>query len=439
MELITNACAVSESGLCASAGMTCTIQFLRAAHGGTPLAINENNDLKRRDGESAYQYHKRLVYGKLDDKSLADYDYAELSKYVYGQEYSTDVARRLMYGSKRTIDIIESENVDRVEDKVVLSDIQQQIIELKKEKQKFFDERMALNKIIRERSRQEELNAILERSIREGSLPKLVYKHKYIEPSGNDLIVALSDIHYGIDIANNWNRYNSDICRDMFNTYLGRILTIADLHHSENCYVVELGDTISGNIHQSLQIANKENVVEQIKGVSELIAEFLAELSSHFKNVVFISVAGNHSRLGKKDDVATTERLDDLIGWYLTARLSDFENILFNVDEKIDNTMSLLNVRGKTYCCVHGDFDDSAQKLASIRTFAGQPVYAVMCGHKHHNMVNDVQGVKVVMSGSFMGMDDYCIKNRLFGKAAQMVCVCNDKGIECYYDVVLKD
>lgn len=30
----------------------------------------------RRDGESEFAYHKRLVYGKLVDKTLADEDYA---------------------------------------------------------------------------------------------------------------------------------------------------------------------------------------------------------------------------------------------------------------------------------------------------------------------------------------------------------------------------
>ncbi len=401
--------------------------------------INADSDLQRREGESAYQHHKRLVYGKLDNKTLADYDYTELSKYVYGQEYSTDVARRLMYGSKRTIDIIENERIENVDDELMLSEIQRQTIDLKKEKQKFFDERAAFNKIIRERSRQEELNEILEKSILSGSLPKLNYERRNVPASDTDIIVGLNDIHYGINISNRWNTYNSDVCRDMFNTYLDRVLDIAERHNAENCFVTELGDAISGRIHQTIQIANKENVVEQIKGVSELISQFLAELGKHFNNVVFVNVAGNHSRLGAKEDSPKDERLDDMIEWYVRARLHDHENVIFGYDDKIDNTMSLLNVRGKTYCCVHGDFDDSPSKIASLQSFTREPIYAILCGHKHHNMLNDVHGVKVVMSGSFMGMDDYCIKSRIYAEPSQMVCVCNNDGIECYYDVGFVD
>ena len=91
-------------------------------------------------------------------------------------------------------------------------------------------------------------------------------------------------------------------------------------------------------------------------GVSELVSEFLAELSKHFNNVYFVSVAGNHSRINpSKDQSLASERLDDLIEWYIRARLQNFENVHFECN-KIDNTMYTINVRGKTYCGIHGDY-----------------------------------------------------------------------------------
>lgn len=71
--------------------------------------------------------------------------------------------------------------------------------------------------------------------------------------------------------------------------YLDRIIQIAHTHNSENCIVWANGDEISGNIHKSIAVTNKENVIEQVKGVSELIAEFIAELSKHFRSVTFVS------------------------------------------------------------------------------------------------------------------------------------------------------
>jgi hypothetical protein len=48
-----------------------------------------------------------------------------------------------------------------------------------------------------------------------------------------------------------------------------------------------------------------------------------------------------------------------------------------------------------------------------------------------------VQGVKTIMSGSFLGMDDYCVQKRIYGQAEQMVCVCDEHGIRCSYPVPL--
>lgn len=395
--------------------------------------------LERRDNESPLDYHKRLVYGKLVDKTLADYDYAELAQFVYGKEYSTDVARRMMYGSRCTLDLLEAERLDKVTDPSTLSKIDEQMIELRKERQKFFDQRSAFNKLVRERSRQEELNEIITQAVSSGDLPALEYEPKHIEPSDNDLLVSLNDIHYGASYSNFWGEYNSDICRGMMRRYLDKIIQVASIHHSENCIVWENGDAISGSIHKTIQITNKENVIDQVIGVSELIAEFIGELSKHFNHVGFVSVAGNHSRLDpNKDNALLDEHLDDLVEWYLKARLQNFTNVHFGIGKKIDPTMYLLDVRGQQYVGVHGDFDGSAAQIQSIQTMAGCPVYAVLSGHLHHNKVDMVQGIKTVMAGSFLGMDDFCVRKRIYGIPEQMICVCDESGIVCHYDAPLR-
>lgn len=394
-------------------------------------------DIERRNDETPLQYHKRLVYGKLIDKTLSDIDYSELSELAYGQTYSSDVARRMFYGSQRTLQLMEDEQVSNLGDSNLLSKLDTKMIELRKERQKFYDQRNAFNKIVRERSRQEELNEILIDAVKHGDLPRLNYEPAYIEPSTNDLLVSLNDIHYGIDINNAWNTYNPDVCRDMMRKYLDRILLIAQTHHSENCIVYNCGDSISGKIHLTIQITNKENVVEQIKGVSELIAEFLAGLSSHFNSVKYMSVSGNHSRLDTKENSPYDERMDDLIEWYLDARLQDFENIQIDTQSRVDATMFITDIRGNTYLGVHGDFDGNATKIAALQAMAQRPLYAVLCGHKHHNMCDEIQGVKMVMAGSFLGIDDFCIQKRIYGKPEQMVCVCDNTGIVCYYDIEL--
>ncbi len=396
--------------------------------------------LERRVDETPLQHHRRLIDGKLTDRTLADVDYSELSEYVYGQAYSSDVARRMMYGSKRTLELLDGE-VDAESVRGDVADgLDLRLAELRKEQQKFYDQRAAYNKLLRERARQEELNEIIGRCLASGELPELRADEmpEVRRFRDNTLLISLNDLHYGANFRNAWCTYNSDLCAEMMRNYLSRILEIADSHLSEDCVVWAAGDSISGNIHRSIQVSNKENVIEQIMGVSELIAQFLAELSRHFRTVRFVSVAGNHSRIEpNKDNAITAERLDDLVEWYLAARLQNIDNVVIDSGCRLDSTMSLFYVRGKNYLMVHGDFDGSAGKIQSLQSMVRVPLYAVLSGHLHHNQTNVVQGIRTVMAGSFQGMDSFCVEKRIVGEPEQMVCVCDDGGIVCHYDIPL--
>jgi len=405
--------------------------------------------LDRAKNESLYDYQKRLVYGKLVDKTLADYDYSEIAEKLYGKAYASDVARRMMYGTRMTIEALEDENYSFIGDacgadgsdsaKSVLDEIERQRNELKKERQKLTDQRTAFNKVVRDRARQEELNEILTSAIAGADIEPLEYSGCCERVSDKDMIVSLNDIHYGATISNNWCVYDTYICREMFRLYLDRIIAAAETHKCERCFITGAGDFISGNIHYSIAVTNKENVIDQIIGVSELISEFISALSSHFNEVHFVCVSGNHSRINpKKDDSLVEERLDDLVGWYLKARLQNHENVFIDDDTRIDATMALFSVRGKNYLLVHGDFDPSVSGVQSLQTMARVPLYAVFCGHKHHNSMDVVQGIRVMMAGGFQGVDRYCVNKRIYGEPEQMICICDDTGIICQYDVPLK-
>ncbi len=393
--------------------------------------------LGRFPNENDIQYHKRLVYGKLVDKTLTDVDYSELAESVYDQQYSSDVARRMMYGSCKTLRLLDAQAESNITDASILSELDEKIIKLQIEQQKFFDQRTAYKQVIRIRTRQEELNEIIVRAIKGHTLSELHYEENNVICSDNDLLVSLNDIHYGANVENHWNTYNSDICWQMMSKYLDNIIAIGKQHKSENCIIWGNGDQISGNIHHSIAVMNKENVIEQITGVSELIAKFIAELSKHFMHVFYVSVAGNHSRLDTKDRSLKDERLDDLIDWHLKAKLQNFKNVSIGACRKIDSTMYLMGIRGKTYVGVHGDYDGSKEKINTLKTMSGADVYAVLLGHLHHNRIDTVQGVKTIMAGSFLGMDDYCVTKRIYGKPEQLVCVCDKNGILCSYDIPL--
>ena len=394
-------------------------------------------ELAKRDGESDLQYHRRLVYGKLVDKTLADVDYSELSESVYGQKYTSDECRKRMYGSKATLDIISGTEITAS----TPNDIVGQIAELKIERQKLFDQRVAFNKSIREVARQQELSEIIERAVNSGNLKPVVAKNATvdIEWSDCDMLVSLNDIHYGAVVDNHWRKYNSDIAVEMASNYCDKVLEIAKVHKPRNCYIYNAGDSVSGSIHRSIQVSNRENVIEQICGVSELISDFVCELAPYFEHVYYVGVAGNHSRIeANKKDALVSERLDNMIGWYVESRTKSLDNVTVLSDALIDDTMFMINVRGKTYVGVHGDFDNSAHSVQNLKAMCDDDnLYGVLSGHMHHNKIESVAGCKSIMAGSFLGMDEYCVSRRLVGNPEQLICICDESGIRCSYDIDL--
>lgn len=388
-------------------------------------------DYLKQSSESDFDYIVRLVDGKAN--GIYDIDYVELFKLGFGVDLAPDECRKRFYGLKMLLPYLDKEKVKNVSSDEILSELELKRIEFEKEKQRFFDQRVAYRKLVREDARKEEIYNIIEKAISSGNLPTIEYQYKPIEHTDNDLYISLNDIHYGADINNAWNKYNSDICKERLNEYINKILEIQKLHNSENCYVCANGDLVNGNIHPSVLVSNRENIIEQVMGVSECISQFLGELSNHFNNVVFTVVAGNHSRLNTKDNSLKNERLDDLVPWYIKARLQNVSNIFFN--DNIDNTMSVLDIRGKKYLQIHGDYDSGKSAKQACALMTGENIYAICCGHLHHNSMDYVDNIKVIMAGSFLGMDDYCIAKRIIGIPQQLVCVCDNKGIRCSYDI----
>lgn len=382
------------------------------------------NDVLIKDDESFDDYKIRLCKNK-ELYGLYWEEIAYLLNKVSGNSFSESFYRKWWKSILDSLDMRDS----------TIDEIDLKTIQFQKEKIKFYDQRRAYNKIIREESRREDLYEIIKSELSKISPFEYTYQKKEIV-SNNDIFVGLNDIHYGAVINNYWNEYSPEIVKKRMGKYLNTIISIGKFHNSENCFVCGNGDFISGNIHRSIDVSNRENVVGQIMGVSELISGFLFELSKHFKTVTFISVAGNHSRITKKENALKDEKLDNLIPWYISARLHDVENVIIKQND-IDSTMNIISIRGLNYLNVHGDYD-KWNDIAKTVNMLDIPIYCMHFGHKHHNAMDYIQGYKVVMSGSFVGVDDFCIEKRILGKAQQLIGICTNKGMICTYDIDLQ-
>ena len=397
-------------------------------------------DFQKKLNESEEQFLWRI--GQAKDNGLTDLSWDEIADIVNRQfredesEYRTAAAYRKPYQQAKRF--YES-GVFNVGEDARVTEMQETLHEIRKEKQRLSDERTAINRIARSDGRFEENLEILAKMIRENGRTTFPEIHYAIEQSGNDLFIGLSDLHLGSDTKNNFGCYNSAVAEVRLTEYLRRIIEIQKVHKAQDAYVGLMGDMINGEIHITTQLENRENVTEQVQKAAELISAFVYELSKHFRNVYVNSVAGNHSRTGLKDQVLRGNRLDNLIPWYMKAKLEHLSNVHFCDELNHDTTIGCFVIRGHRYLIVHGDYDGFNESgVSKLVMMLGYKPTAIMYGHMHRCSYDDISGVKIIRSGSFNGVsDDYLVSRRITGKPQQMVCVLNDAGVSACYPVEL--
>ena len=377
---------------------------------------------------------------------ISDLDWSEINA-KYGIEFNSDTSRKgsqpPLFGGvfvKEYFDWKYSKEENK-NNASYIDDLAAQRRELERAKIKFRDERNAWQRQNYVDARVEAKLDLLEEQL--SSIGKVEFEnHENVDiNSDNDLLVILSDLHIGQTFSSPFGEYNTNIAKKRLQKYLNEIIKIGKRHDSENCYVSIQGDLISGSIHKSIAITNRENVIEQIKIASELIASFCYDLSKHFKNIYITNVSGNHSRIDKKEDALHDERLDDLIKWAIDILLHHVDNISLYESNcgNFDNSIALMKIREKDYINVHGDYDNFTKNgVSNLIMMLGFIPYAVTFGHMHTCAVDECNGIKMIRGGSLAGSgDSYTIEKRLSGKPSQMVCVCNEKGVEAYYTVEL--
>lgn len=398
-------------------------------------------NLHRNENENEEQYLWRI--GNAKDNGLIDLDWSEIADIMNKEfrsdesEYRAESAYRKPYQQAKKF---FNANVFKTTGDQYIDEVRSATQDLKKERQKVNDERAALNKKIREAARGESDYEMLESLIRENGRTTLPNVTGNYYTSGNDMFVSLSDFHIGLTVCNAFGQYDSDIAECRLHKYAEEIIKIRDSSDAENCYVGLLGDMISGEIHLTTQLENRENLTQQVQKSAELIAAFVYELSKHFRNVYVNSIAGNHSRTTFKDNCKRDNRLDDLIPWYIEAKLSHIDNIKFLCSQNYDPTIGRVVIRGNEYIMVHGDYDSFDQHgLSKLMLMIGHKPTGIFYGHMHHCSYDSIADVDLVRSGSFSGaIDDYTVSKRISGRPQQMVCIINDRGIESFYPVSLE-
>ncbi len=397
--------------------------------------------LKKRDGETDLQYHKRILYSKLVDKTI-DLDYSTLAPYLYGKEFASDVARRMAYGSMRTLKLIENSNLYEMNSKEAIDEIENKIIELKKERQKFSDQRREYNKLISGEARREHIESELIRAASE--LPLSVGDlYAFKQNSGirydTEAILVFSDWHYGLKTSNVFNEYSMEICRRRVMSVVEKAIERIELHKCNRLHVVVLGDICHGAIHNSARVASEELVCDQIMQASEILAQSVEYLSGFVNETIVYMTYGNHARtVQNKNDSIHRDNMERLVPWWLSQRLS--RNGSVKIAESEDNEFLFVNACGHEFCASHGDNDSvrSSPRLMGtlFRKKYGKDIEYILLGDKHHRESFDELGISAMLCGSLCGTDDYANDKRLYSTPSQMLLIVDKNiGVDAEYRI----
>lgn len=372
-----------------------------------------------------------LLKRKQKDSNIEWQDIADFRSDYNGESEHRDTIRK---GSKLLYEYL---NAGWVHEPTSMSISESdEIIRLKKERQKLSDARVEYNRQIRQEARKESYSEMVKRIICENVEPTDLKVQYHTFNSNTDLLVHLTDIHTGIEI-NTWNNtFNQDILKERIEKFTSEILKIRDLHKSENCYLV-IGEILSGIIHNNLRLQNNMDLMTQFKYVSELISAMLIKIANHFDHIYVYVTPGNHSRISpKKEDSLDGENMDVLLPFYLKAKLQNINNIDI-CENNIDPEIAMFNIRGNNVFASHGHKDNPASVVQNFTMMFGIKPDIVLLGHRHLNGLTTVYNAKVIESGCCSGTDQYAMSIRKTNRPEQTISVVGQDGLICLYDIQL--
>ena len=361
------------------------------------------------------------LYQLYLQKNCSWHDFATICEQEFGGSFSDDAWR------KHVLAIAEEQTSDPLRE-----------IEMKR--QVYRDERTGWAKQNREQARTDYNICLLQDALTQVS-DKLFHDVVFQGPeptARRSMLILLTDWHVGATYDGIFGRYDSDIARERVETLLKEIYKLQMLYRCEHAYVMTLGDMINGMIRRTVQIQNRENVIDQVKIAAELISNFCASLCEIFPSVTYTGCAGNHSRLVEnKDNAVKDDRLDSIIDWAVGLFLKNVRN--FHQIDPLDTTLTELTIYDHVVWGVHGDHDRFTKNgLQSLCAAMRQFPDIVCAGHLHNAASQSINDILMIRGGSLCGSgDDYTTQKRLTGRPSQTVAIISPDGVDAIMPVRL--
>lgn len=390
-----------------------------------------NKELFKSPAETEEEYCYR-IYELKDIYGLSWREVARLINDELGYSYSPE---RYRVQAVKAREAAESEALMN-DDLDLLSE---SLLEIKKERVKVQEEKYQVNSLVKALAREETLKEIAKDVVTDMSSKKVLQLPKKIKVTKEESkgILVISDWHYGVDVDTFFNTYNPEIAKQRINELCAESIRIIYRENITELYLMNLGDMISGIIHLPLRINSRLDVISQTIQISEILAEFISQLT-HCCKVNYVSVCDNHSRLDpNKKEALQPESFVRIIDWYLKERLSGNENLEF-IENTYGADICSFEIFGYKVLGVHGDKDPQKKILTQLTNFTQEHYDLVLSAHRHHFYADESNETELYSNGSLMGTDDYANSLRLNNKPTQLFIVADKDNVSrCIYKIKL--
>jgi hypothetical protein len=250
------------------------------------------------------------------------------------------------------------------------------------------------------------------------------------EGSPQTFVAPLADPHYGEfvdpDLAEGV-KYDTRIAAERIAVWRDKVIRYAEIRPYEIRELVLplMGDLVSGNNHEDLDVSNERGIVDQALEIGELIYQAIVDFHSHAPWTIRVrNVIGNHGRLNKiPRHKKKYDNLDYLVG-RMVQKMCEM-----GLDDRVDinivrGSRQIIEAEGARIALMHGD-GVKAQSFAGIpfysmkaKTDALQAMYRaleipsvdhVIIGHFHQHI--HWPGI-VSVCPSFKGPDEFIMDTR---------------------------
>jgi hypothetical protein len=393
---------------------------------------------KRMENESNDQYFYRVCSMK-DSLGFTWPQMAEIFNNEFGCNKG-DTAYRKRWNA---FESVFNANIDKlVGETKLLNEIKEATDELYKVKKQVSDQRREYNKLLTEAARADNLT---EKLIEAANLvPLKDYSNMLVfnnYSSSEEALLCLSDWHYGAVSNNIWNEYSINICERRVSELFGKVVNAIKRHGVRTLHIAILGDMIHGSIHTSSRVAAEENTCDQLMHVSELLANFINEISVYVDEVNVYSTYGNHARtIQNKDDSIHSDNLEKILPWWIKQRLKGNDKV--NVIDSDYYEFIYMQICGYNIVCTHGDLDQFKNLGLTVNTLFtkkyGKTIDYTFSGDKHHLEEFEQFDIESALVGCLCGTDEYANNKRLYSKPMQTLAIfAPEDGKLCTYNIKL--